>query len=73
MKYIISCMAAALIGLVDHILAAPMADHAVARNADPEPRLRLPAPNEAIAKRNANPEPEPLSEAIVEVRDVDTE
>lgn len=73
MKHIISYVTAALVGLVDHIMAAPVADQAVARNADAEPKLRLPAPNEANYKRDANPGPEPVPEAIVEVRDVDTE
>ena len=66
-------MAAALAGLVHQVLAVPIADQAVARSADPEPKLRLPAPNEAIKARDAIPEPEPVPEAMVEVRDVSPE
>ncbi|KAL9588461.1 MAG: hypothetical protein Q9203_002731 [Teloschistes exilis] len=66
-----SICVATVLTLINHALAAPLTNELVARDAAAEPRLRLPAANEAITERDLEPDTEP--ETTVEVKDVDME
>ncbi|KAL8638213.1 MAG: hypothetical protein Q9228_004611, partial [Teloschistes exilis] len=70
MKNFIPVCVATVLTLINHALAAPLTNEVVARDAAAEPRLRLPAANEAITERDLEPDTEP--ETTVEVKDVDT-
>lgn len=71
MKNFIPFCVAAVLTLINHALAAPLTNEVVARDAGAEPRLRLPAANEALTERDLEPDTEP--ETTVEVEDVDLE